>query len=60
MPTFTFKCTQCKEVFDDEMDRKENRTPPCPECGGKTRKVITPHPVHYKGSGFTKSVKNKE
>ena len=54
MATYTFRCTQCKEEFDEEMDRKESRTPPCPECGSKkTRKVIQATPVIYKADGFT-------
>lgn len=57
MPTFTFKCYDCKEVFDEEMDRKEQRTPECPNCDSKNvRKVFEATPVIYNADGFTKRV----
>lgn len=57
MPTYTYRCTRCQEEFEEEMDKEAKKSPPCPECGSsKTRKIIQSHPVHFKGSGFTKSV----
>jgi len=58
VPVFTFKCSKCSTEFEEEMDRNEKKAPACPDCGSKiTRKVIKPHPVIFKGDGFTLSSK---
>ena len=58
MPTYSYKCLDCKEKFDEEMDKDSKRTPPCPNCDSKnTKKIITSHPVIFNGDGFTKSAK---
>lgn len=54
MPTYIYHCPKCDDEFEEEMDSKEKKTPPCPDCGCKeTRKVIKPTPVIYHADGFT-------
>ncbi len=41
MPLYTFECLECREEFDRVLFLSEaDKKPPCPKCGGKTRKII--------------------
>ena len=52
MPVYEFECTCCPSRF--ELKRSFNDEEPvyCPRCGGKARKLFSPVPIIFKGSGF--------
>lgn len=58
---YTYRCNTCNTEFEKDLKLSQviKKTPkfPCPHCGGATRKLINNPAIHYKGEGFTKSVK---
>ena len=54
MPFYEYKCGDCKkqvEYFQKMSDAPKRK---CPECGqNKLKRVISPIPVHFKGTGWT-------
>ena len=52
LPVYEFECTCCPSRF--ELKRSFNDEEPvyCPRCGGKARKLFSPVPIIFKGSGF--------
>ncbi len=57
MPTFDFKCTECKLIFE-ELVLKVDELVECPSC--KSARVVklliskTAPNVHFKGTGWYK------
>ncbi len=55
MPIFDYKCEKCElefEIFFKPGERVKDKVV-CPNCGGKSRKVISKRVgVKFKGSGF--------
>lgn len=40
MPIFEFKCESCGKEFE-EMTGRDEAAPPCPDCGGHARKLMS-------------------
>jgi len=62
MPTFDFHCAACQHNFEFMRPFGSVEVPKCPKCGkAKTKKLITPPTIHFKGTGFyaTDSVAKK-
>jgi putative FmdB family regulatory protein len=56
MPTFDFSCEKCGHVFEISRPYGSKVHPSCPKCGNrKTKKLISPPLIHFKGSGFYKT-----
>ena len=53
MPTYDYKCLECKHTFEEFQKITDNPLEICPECGGKIKRLIGPGagPI-FKGSGF--------
>ncbi len=51
MPIYKFKCSKCKNEFEDLVTHRGDKTP-CPDCGSKKveRMVSIPAPHVSKGS----------
>ena len=63
MPTYDYKCTQCRHVFEIFQSMSESHISKCPECGGNVRRLVGGGSgLIFKGSGFylTDYVKAKE
>lgn len=41
MPTWTFECTKCGNEFEELLSKQKDFLP-CPNCGGKAERIITP------------------
>ena len=52
MPIYQYKCTKCEFIFELKQDFNSPNTIRCPQCEGKSKRVILPSAVHFKGSGF--------
>ncbi|MDA8187322.1 MAG: hypothetical protein M0T85_04190 [Dehalococcoidales bacterium] len=52
MPLYEYECLDCGVRFERKQSVHEEPVKVCPECGGKTRKVLFPVGVIFKGSGF--------
>lgn len=56
---YDYICTLCGKIIEVEHKMSESPTITC-ECGGKMKiKIGNVGGIHFKGSGFTKSI-NKE
>lgn len=58
MIKYDYRCNNCEKKFTVETSYADSdKKPKCPECRSKdVRKVIQISSVHFKGSGFTKSI----
>jgi putative FmdB family regulatory protein len=53
MPVYTYRCSNCGFVFDQQQKFSDTPLIKCPECGKKTlNKVYQPVGIVFKGSGF--------
>lgn len=56
MPIYEYFCKKCQNNFEKLLSFGA-KAPACPECGNKkTEKRISAPAIHFKGSGFTKSI----
>ncbi|MFC1929705.1 FmdB family zinc ribbon protein [Chloroflexota bacterium] len=60
MPIYEYKCEKCSTRFDLRKRFGQNGDAQCPECASEARRIFTPVPIIFKGSGFyiTDSRKN--
>jgi len=52
VPTYEYQCDDCKIRFEKRQRFDSEPISICPECNGKSRRVIHSVPVLFKGSGF--------
>jgi putative FmdB family regulatory protein len=53
MPVYTYRCTNCGFLFDQQQKFSDTPLTRCPECSKKTlQKVFQPVGIVFKGSGF--------
>lgn len=54
MPTYDYKCTDCKYKFEHFQDMSSKPLTICPECGAKklVRLIGKGAGIIFKGSGF--------
>lgn len=52
MPVYEYQCETCGVRFERTQSFKDEPIKVCPECGGKTHRVIGATGVIFKGSGF--------
>lgn len=52
MPTYAYRCTECKHAFEIQQAFSDDALTECPECSGKLRKLFNAVGVVFKGSGF--------
>ncbi len=62
MPIYEYECGRCHFRFEMKQGFDEEPAAMCPQCQGRTRRVLHATPVIFKGSGFyiTDSRKKKE
>lgn len=62
MPIYEYECERCRLRFELRMHFGEDRGTPCPQCQGNARRLFSPVPIIFKGSGFyvTDSRKNHD
>lgn len=52
MPTYSYRCAECGNQFDQYQKFSDDPLSECPTCAGKVRRVIQPVGVVFKGSGW--------
>jgi putative FmdB family regulatory protein len=52
MPRYDYECNSCSNVFEVKQGFNDEPVAECPECTSKARRIFTPVPIIFKGSGF--------
>lgn len=52
MPVYEYECCHCHNRFEVRQSFSENGGSSCPKCDKKARRVFSPVPIIFKGSGF--------
>jgi putative FmdB family regulatory protein len=52
MPIYEYECIDCSAQFEMRCSFSEELEAWCPSCEGKVRRIFSPVPVIFKGSGF--------
>ena len=60
MPIYEFQCTSCRHQFDLKRSFGDNSSAFCPKCNDEARRVFSPVPIIFKGSGFYVTDHRKE
>jgi len=52
MPIYEYECEKCMLRFELKRRFSEDGGSPCPQCGNEARRIFSPVPIVFKGSGF--------
>ena len=52
MPTYAYRCADCRDEFDAFQRFADDPLRECPSCGGAIRRVIQPVGIVFKGTGW--------
>lgn len=52
MPTYTYRCRDCKEEIEVVQKISDDPLTECPNCSGVLKRVFHPVGIIFKGSGF--------
>ncbi len=52
MPLYDYQCSKCQHVVEVRHGFNDAYTEACSACGGELKRIISPAPVIFKGSGF--------
>ena len=52
MPIYEYECEKCLLRFELKRHFGEDGGSPCPQCGNEARRLFSPVPIVFKGSGF--------
>lgn len=52
MPTYGYRCTECKHEFQVFQGMKEDPISVCPQCKGAVKRLLYPVGIVFKGSGW--------
>jgi len=52
MPIYEYECEKCLLRFELKRHFGEDGSIPCPQCGNECRRLFSPVPIVFKGSGF--------
>ncbi len=52
MPIYEYECSNCQCRFDVRQRFSDEPVANCPKCQSKSKRVMVPAPVIFKGSGF--------
>lgn len=52
MPLYDYECPECGLVFEMKQSFDDEAAADCPQCQSAARRVFTPVPIIFKGSGF--------
>ncbi len=52
MPTYGYRCTECKSEFERFQKITDAPVTACDSCGAPVKKIIYPVGIQFKGTGF--------
>ena len=52
MPIYEYECKKCLHRFEVRRGFNDNGGTSCPQCQGDARRLFSPVPIIFKGSGF--------
>lgn len=52
MPIYEYQCSNCKQRFELRQGYKDKAIANCPVCKSNARRLFSPVPIVFKGSGF--------
>ena len=52
MPVYEYECGRCSLRFELKRRFSEDGGAHCPRCQGEVRRLFSPVPIIFKGSGF--------
>ena len=52
MPTYQYRCLNCKQQFELRQSFQDKPVADCPSCHGIARRLFSPVPILFKGPGF--------
>jgi len=52
MPIYEYQCELCSCQFELKRSFNDNSAVTCPQCNAIARRVFSPVPIIFKGSGF--------
>ena len=52
MPVYEYECSNCSCRFELKQKFSDSPVATCPECKASARRVFSPVPIIFKGSGF--------
>jgi len=52
LPTYEYECPKCSNRFEQRRSFSDESRVTCPKCKREARRVFSPVPIIFKGSGF--------
>ena len=52
MPTYEYECPKCSSRFEQRRSFTDESKVKCPKCQHEARRLFSPVPIIFKGSGF--------
>lgn len=52
MPIYEYQCSSCKQRFELRQGYTDEAIAVCPVCKSNARRLFSPVPIVFKGSGF--------
>src|SRR5439155_10443942 len=52
VPTYEYRCVECDNRYETREGFDAPSSQPCPRCGARARRVFSPPPIVFKGSGW--------
>jgi len=52
MPVYEYQCKKCHYRFELKQSFNDDSIVTCPQCASKAKRIFSPVPIIFKGSGF--------
>jgi putative FmdB family regulatory protein len=52
LPTYDYECPKCLDRFEQRRSFSDESKVKCPKCQREARRLFSPVPIIFKGSGF--------
>lgn len=52
MPIYVYECGKCQHRFEKKQGFTDEAVADCPECHNRSKRIMCPAPIIFKGSGF--------
>ena len=52
MPIYEYQCSDCQTIFEEWQSGYEEKEADCPQCGARSKRLISHSSFHLKGGGW--------